>query len=73
MRFAVVTMVGLVACSAHASEPVTKNSCRERLSDIEQGRMSGDDTLVLSNCAVNGFTSARDIERAYERAKEARQ
>ncbi|APG91157.1 hypothetical protein SAMCFNEI73_Ch1868 [Sinorhizobium americanum] len=52
---------------------MTDRDCRERLSEIEHGKMSADDTPVLSNCAMNGFISAGDIERAYERAKKARQ
>ncbi|OAP43733.1 hypothetical protein ATC00_02515 [Sinorhizobium americanum] len=63
----------LAAWNAHASETVTDRDCRERLSEIEHGKMSADDTPVLSNCAMNGFISAGDIERAYERAKKARQ
>lgn len=58
--------------SAVAAAPVSARDCQARLSDIASDRMSGDDTLVLSDCILAGHASDEAIQRAYESAKRAR-
>ena len=73
MRYVILTVVTLAGVQAQAAEAVTMRDCQERLETIANARMSADDTPVLQQCAVNGFITASDIERAYERAKKASQ
>jgi hypothetical protein len=46
-------------------------SCRARLSDIAQARMSADDTGKVTSCLVQGFVTDDDVKRAYEKARKA--
>ena len=73
MRFAILTAAVLAGIQAQAAEAVTMRDCQERLETIANARMSADDTPILQQCAINGFITASDIERAYERAKKAGQ
>ena len=68
-----IPLIPILVASPALADTVTQMVCTARLADISAGRMSGDDTLVLSDCAVNGFISTSDIERAYDRAKRAAQ
>ena len=44
--------------------------CRAKLRDIEEGKMSGDDQLVINDCLLNGRISDAEIQRAYKKAIE---
>lgn len=61
-----------IGISPSTGAPMSSGDCQARLSEIESGRLSADDTLVLIDCAFAGLISSADIERAYERAKSNR-
>lgn len=58
-----------IGISPSIGAPVSSRDCQERLSEIANGRMSGDDTLVISDCLIAGHTSDGEIQRAYDKAK----
>lgn len=47
-----------------------RTTCYERLAAIREGKKSGDDQLVISDCIINGFLSDDDIQSAYKKAIE---
>lgn len=42
------------------------SDCQRRMDDISNGRLSGDDQMVISNCIVRGHISESDINRVSE-------
>lgn len=54
-----------------AEQPAKKQAslsfCNARLTDIGDGKISGDDQIVLSDCILNGHVSDDDIQRAYKK------
>lgn len=68
---ALIPLVSFLAMGISPSIGATASSrdCQARLTEIAMGRLSGDDTMVLNDCALVGLISSADIERAYERAK----
>lgn len=62
-------LAALLLPSTTFAAPITARECQARLNDIANGRMSGDDTLVVSDCIIAGHISDGDIQRAYDKAK----
>jgi hypothetical protein len=50
--------------SSLAIEYSDRDKCRERVDDIKAGKLSGDDILILQDCAMKSLVNKSDFEDA---------
>lgn len=54
---------------ARTARAVAAQTCSARIDDITNGRLSGDDQLVINDCIMQGLITSADLERAADARK----
>jgi hypothetical protein len=49
-----------------AKRLASETACRDKLREVRDGKASGDDVTVLTDCALNGFISQSDVVDALQ-------